>query len=84
MKNIKKISEEILPANDKGSLADQIKANYATEEEAAKALNVAIRTLRNWSVHRRGPKGRMLVGRKVYYKKTDLLAWLEKLASAKN
>jgi excisionase family DNA binding protein len=53
-----------------------------TTEQAAEILNVPVATLRWWRHQRTGPKCFRLGQRKVMYKQSDLLAWLEKQYNA--
>lgn len=48
-----------------------------TEAEAAEALSVAIRTLRNWRALRKGPRWRRIGARMVRYHRTDLQSFIE-------
>ena len=48
-----------------------------TEQEAAAALNCAVRTLRNWRALRKGPRYRKIGARLVRYRRGDLLAFIE-------
>jgi hypothetical protein len=43
-----------------------------TEQEAADALNCAVRTLRNWRALRKGPRYRKIGTRMVRYHRADL------------
>lgn len=43
-----------------------------TEQEAAAALNCAVRTLRNWRALRKGPRYRKIGARLVRYHRADL------------
>lgn len=48
-----------------------------TEHEAAEALNVAVRTLRNWRSLRKGPRWVRIGQRMARYRRDDLLAFIE-------
>jgi excisionase family DNA binding protein len=48
-----------------------------TEDEAAKALNVSVRTLQRWRVEGRGP-GHVKMGKKVGYTGRDLERYVER------
>lgn len=48
-----------------------------TESEAAEALNVAVRTLRNWRSLRKGPRWVRIGQRIVRYKRADLLTFID-------
>ena len=56
-----------------------ILSEYLSKAEAAKQLGKQPRTLDRWHTERRGPK-RYKIGRTVYYKRSDLLEWLERCA----
>ena len=56
-----------------------ILSDFLSKEQAAKELGRQPRTLDRWHVERRGPR-RTKIGRSVYYKRSDLLAWLEQCA----
>ena len=53
--------------------ADQL----LTTAEAAGALNVPVATMRWWRHQGTGPKAFRLGQRKIMYKRSDLLAWLD-------
>lgn len=53
-----------------------ISENFYTEVEAAELLGYKVSTLRNWSAMRKGPP-RVRVGRRIFYRREALLAWLE-------
>lgn len=48
-----------------------------TEQEAAEALHVAVRTLRNWRALRKGPRFRKIGLRLVRYHRADVAAFAE-------
>lgn len=48
-----------------------------TEQEAAVALNCAVRTLRNWRALRKGPRFRKIGERIVRYHRSDLEAFID-------
>lgn len=50
-----------------------------TESEAAEALHIAVRTLRNWRIRGtgKGPRFRKIGQRLVRYHRADLLAFIE-------
>jgi len=54
---------------------DLLGEEYFDEAETAAALHKQVNTLRVWSVRRQGPP-RIVVGRKIFYKKSSLKAWL--------
>jgi predicted DNA-binding transcriptional regulator AlpA len=58
--------------------ADQL----LTTTEAAEFLNTPVATLRWWRHQGTGPKGFKIGARKVMYKQSDLLAWLDKQYNA--
>ena len=49
---------------------------YATEIEIAEFLGVEVFTLRTWASRRKGPGGRVKVGKKIYYRREAVLEWL--------
>ena len=51
---------------------------YTPEDETAKQLNVAVRTLRKWRQLGDGPPY-VKVGRQVYYSDESCVAWLKSL-----
>ena len=58
------------------SVATRNEANLLTKKEAARFLNVSIKTLDRWIYERRGPKY-YKVGALVRYRNSDLVAFLE-------
>ena len=56
-----------------------ILTDFLSKEDVAKQLGRHTRTLDRWHVERRGPR-RTKVGRSVYYKRSDLMRWLERCA----
>ena len=48
-----------------------------TTAEAAELLHTPVATLRWWRHNGTGPKGITLGARKVMYRRSDVLAWLE-------
>lgn len=53
-----------------------ISVSFLSEEQLAKELGVAVSTLRRWHARRIGPP-RSAVGRKFYYSRQKLEAWIE-------
>jgi len=53
-----------------------ILADYITREQLAKELKVTTRTLDKWAWLRSGPK-KIKIGARCYYKRQDVLAWLD-------
>jgi predicted DNA-binding transcriptional regulator AlpA len=53
-----------------------------TSAEAAELLNTPIATLRWWRHQGTGPKAFRLGARKIMYKRTDLLTWLDEQYNA--
>ena len=53
--------------------------DYITRAEWAKARGVSLRTIKRDEVFRRGPRP-IRIGQRVYYRKSDLAAWLDGLA----
>lgn len=49
-----------------------VPGDLLTEQEAAAALNCAVRTLRNWRALRKGPRYRKIGARLVRYHRADL------------
>jgi len=49
-----------------------------TTDQAAEILNVPPGTMRWWRYQQTGPKAFRLGGRKVMYKRSDVMAWLER------
>ena len=52
-----------------------ILAGYLTPKELADAFGVTERTIARWHRHRQGPP-RVTIGRKVYYRRESVNAWL--------
>jgi hypothetical protein len=50
-------------------------AEILNEKQTATELGVKVATLRIWSARRKGPP-RIKVGRKLFYRRETLLAWL--------
>ncbi len=48
-----------------------------TEKEAARFLSMSFRTLQSWRSESKGPPY-LKLGRSIRYRKSDLLAWVEK------
>jgi len=53
-----------------------ILADYITREQLAEELKVTTRTLDKWAWLRSGPK-KIKIGARCYYKRQDVLAWLD-------
>lgn len=51
-------------------------SQYLEREQLARELNVSMRTVERWAVQRKGPTYTR-VGRKVYYDRADVIAWLK-------
>ncbi len=51
------------------------------QKDLADALGLTVKTLANWRWQRRGPTPIRISGR-VYYRHTDVTAWIDKQASA--
>ena len=58
------------------SQPELLAAPYATEIEIADFLGVEVLTLRTWASRRKGPGGRVKVGRKIFYRRESVLGWL--------
>ena len=54
---------------------------YLTTDEAARGLHVHWRTLKRWQSHGNGPP-QVRIGRRVYYRRDDIAAWLTAQGSA--
>lgn len=52
-----------------------ILSDFVTREQLAEELHVNLRTLARWAARRRGPK-KVKVGSRVYYRRADVLEWL--------
>jgi excisionase family DNA binding protein len=50
--------------------------SLVTEVQAAKFLNISIRTLQAWRIKLAGPRF-VRVGRAIRYRRSDLIAWIE-------
>ena len=50
--------------------------SLVTEVQAAKFLNISIRTLQAWRIKLVGPRF-VRVGRAIRYRRSDLIAWIE-------
>jgi excisionase family DNA binding protein len=50
--------------------------SLVTEVQAAKFLNISIRTLQAWRIKLAGPRF-VRVGRAIRYRRSDLTAWIE-------
>jgi excisionase family DNA binding protein len=53
---------------------------YLTTEEVAQALRTSAETVRYWRHTGKGPSS-VKVGRRVLYRESDVLAWLEAVAA---
>ena len=60
----------------KSETAVPILADYATEKEIAKELEVSKRTLARWRTMRIGPPY-TFIGRKLRYRRSSIAAWLQ-------
>ena len=60
------------------SAASSLLEGYATAAETAAELHICTKTLERWHLARRGPP-RTRIGRRVFYKRSAVTAWLEKL-----
>jgi len=56
---------------------DEELADYVTDERAAELLHVSKAALRQWRYEGRGPRYTKAGGRKVLYRKSELVRWLE-------
>ena len=54
----------------------QLKSQYLTKEQCARALGVPTRTLNRWHALRKGPP-RTRAGRRVLYRMSGITQWLE-------
>lgn len=57
--------------------APPILSDYLTPEQLASELDVSERTVHRWHAMRGGPP-RVLIGRKPYYKRSSVAAWLDR------
>lgn len=57
-------------------MTQTILSDYITREQLAEELKVTTRTLDKWAWMRSGPK-KIKIGARCYYKRQDVLAWLE-------
>lgn len=57
-----------------------ILAGYISQVELAKELGIARKTLDRWRLEGHGPQ-RAKIGKKVFYKKSAVEAWLESLSA---
>jgi hypothetical protein len=57
-----------------------ILSGYVTREELADELKITTRTLSKWALLRCGPK-KIKIGARCYYKRTDVIAWLDAQSS---
>ena len=55
---------------------DQCEPQYLTEAEAARALDVSLRTLQRWRASGMGPPYSRVGPRRLRYSHTDLALWL--------
>jgi hypothetical protein len=63
-------------AQEKKKLEVSFLEDYITEAELASSLERSTRTLVRWHELRIGPP-RIVVGRKILYRKSSVMAWLE-------
>lgn len=52
-------------------------SQYLTRKQLAAELGVTVRTISRWRWERKGPAAHIIGGR-VYFKRSDVEAWLEK------
>ncbi len=50
-------------------------SDLLSERELAHLLGKSLRTIRRWSVERRGPR-KVKLGKSVFYRRESLLAWI--------
>jgi hypothetical protein len=61
---------------DPAALLDVEFDTLLTPAEAARILRTTVQTMANWRVQGKGPPWVRLVGRRVFYRKIDLKAWI--------
>ncbi|ATX64568.1 helix-turn-helix domain-containing protein [Roseinatronobacter bogoriensis] len=69
------------PASSPGSAKGGLLQGWISRSQLAEELGVCEETLRRWTNARRGPAC-VRAGRKIYYRRSTVLAWLEKLEGA--
>lgn len=61
---------------------NEVVSDFLTVREAAKALNVHFRTLKYWKANGYGPD-HFYIGKRLFYRRTDILAWLRQISETK-
>jgi predicted DNA-binding transcriptional regulator AlpA len=69
------MSELQNPETNHADEAALLLAGYLKPKDLAKALDVSERTIARWHHFREGPP-RVEIGRKVYYRKESVIAWI--------
>ncbi len=57
----------------------ELLSDYITRDQLAQELRVTTRTLDKWAHLRTGPK-KIKVGSRCFYRRSDILAWLDQKA----
>lgn len=60
----------------------EVVSDFLTARQAAKAIGVHVRTLKNWKASGYGP-GHFHIGKRLFYRRTDVLAWLQRISETK-
>lgn len=61
---------------------DEIVSDFLTAREAAQAIGVHIRTLKYWKTTGYGP-GHFYIGKRLFYRRSDVIAWLQQISATK-
>lgn len=61
---------------------EEVVSDFLTARDAAKAIGVHVRTLKYWKATGYGPD-HFYIGKRLFYRRTDVLAWLQKISETK-
>jgi len=70
------MTDSIVPAEESAQL-NIFTETYMPEDDFAELCAVEVLTTRTWAARRKGPGGRVVVGRKVYYRRDAVMDWLK-------
>jgi DNA-binding transcriptional MerR regulator len=60
----------------------EVVSDFLTARDAAKAIGVHVRTLKYWKATGYGPD-HFYIGKRLFYRRTDVVAWLQQISETK-
>lgn len=60
----------------------EVLGDFLTAREAAKEIGVHVRTLKHWKSAGFGPD-HFYIGKRLFYRRSDVIKWLNKMAATK-